>query len=77
MSCPQQSGDLTLPQPLGHFDTSTRVPSGVVMESSTSSAPHLAHVMLTLMPHLLQVYADISITSAEELIPGIRPKRPA
>ena len=29
-----------MPHPLGHLETSTLLPSGLVSESSTSSAPH-------------------------------------
>ena len=59
MSSPQHRGDLIFPHPFGHLLTSTLTPSGLVSESSTSSAPHLAQVMLTLMPHFAQVYAAI------------------
>ena len=55
MSWPQHSGDLTLPSPLGHVEIATFDPSSFCRLSWTSSAPHLAHVMFTLMPHLSQV----------------------
>jgi hypothetical protein len=50
MSCPQHSGDFTLPSPLGHFEIATLEPSGFSSLSWARAAPHLAHVMFTLMP---------------------------
>lgn len=51
MSCPQQSGDLILPCPFGHFEIATTLPSGVVRESCTSGAAHFAQLAFTAIPH--------------------------
>ena len=56
MSCPQQSGDFTLPSPFGHLETWTLLPSSFWIESCSSAALHLLQVMLTPIPHLSHVY---------------------
>ncbi len=61
MSCAQHIGDLIMPWPSGHFDTATEPPSGLVIESWTNSVSHFAQVMLTLIPHLSQVYVAMGM----------------
>ena len=63
MSWAQHMGDLILPSPLGHFETSTVLPSSLTSVSCTSSAPHVAQVMFTLIPHLSHVYVAIELVS--------------
>lgn len=56
MSWPQHIGDLILPWPFGHFETCTDLPSSSFRVSFSRGAPHLPHVALTLIPHLLHSY---------------------
>ncbi len=60
MSTPQQSGDLTLPWPSGHFEIWTADPSSVVRLSSTSALPHLAQEMFTDIPHFSHEYVAMT-----------------
>ena len=63
MSVPQHIGDLIIPCPFGHVETCTVLPSSFVSVSCTSSAPQLPQVMMpTLIPHVGQVYKDISVS---------------
>lgn len=57
MSCPQQVGDLIIPQPVGHLATCTGLPS-FVMLSLTKAESHLLQVKpFTPIPHLLHLHS--------------------
>jgi len=60
MSLPQHIGDLIFPQPSGHFETLTVLPSSVVIVPWTNSLPHAPQVRPeTDISQLLQEYCTI------------------
>ena len=57
MSAPQQAGDLIFPQPLGHSEMPTVLPSSSASDPCSSSAPHFPQRMFsTSIPQSEHVY---------------------
>jgi hypothetical protein len=63
MSWPQQSGDLILPCPLGHFEICTSDPSSSFNVPLTSGAPQWAQVASTAIPHTEHSYVAMGVSS--------------
>ncbi|SVB02924.1 uncharacterized protein METZ01_LOCUS155778 [marine metagenome] len=63
MSWPQQAGDLILPHPLGHSDTPTVLPSGLVKTLCSNIVPQPHVKLVTSMPQSEQLYFSIPLLS--------------